>query len=49
MTKPLQTLSIAGWGKQFLNLKGNNPLAQQDNEQLLNPGIQLFTRLSFQL
>ena len=32
----------------LLNFKGNNPLAQQDNEQLLNPGIQLFTRFSFQ-
>lgn len=32
----------------LLDFKGRNPLAAQDNEVLVNPGIQLFTRLSIQ-
>lgn len=32
----------------LLDFKGSNPLAAQDNEALINPGIQLFTRLSIQ-
>lgn len=32
----------------LLDFKGQNPLAVQDNEILVNPGIQLFTRLTFQ-
>lgn len=32
----------------LLDFKGNNPLAAQDNEVLINPGIQLFTRLNIQ-
>ncbi|TLF45711.1 TonB-dependent receptor plug domain-containing protein [Maribacter aurantiacus] len=30
----------------LLDFKGSNPLALQDNEVLINPGIQLFTRLN---
>jgi outer membrane receptor for ferrienterochelin and colicins len=30
----------------LLDFTGNNPLALQDNEVLINPGIQLFTRLN---
>ncbi|MEO0527149.1 MAG: TonB-dependent receptor [Bacteroidota bacterium] len=32
----------------LLDFKGNNPLAAQDSEVLINPGIQLFARLNFQ-
>ncbi|WP_185782337.1 TonB-dependent receptor plug domain-containing protein [Croceivirga lutea] len=32
----------------LLNFKGSNPLASQDSEVLINPGIQLFTRLNIQ-
>ena len=32
----------------LLDFKGNNPLATQDNEVLLNPGIQLFTKINIQ-
>ncbi|MEM7484497.1 MAG: TonB-dependent receptor, partial [Bacteroidota bacterium] len=32
----------------LLDFKGNNPLAAQDSEVLINPGIQLFTRLNIQ-
>ncbi|WP_136465810.1 TonB-dependent receptor plug domain-containing protein [Flagellimonas onchidii] len=32
----------------LLNFKGNNPLATQDSEVLINPGIQLFTKLNIQ-
>ncbi|RDY59258.1 TonB-dependent receptor plug domain-containing protein [Flagellimonas nanhaiensis] len=32
----------------LLNFKGSNPLATQDSELLINPGIQLFMRLNFQ-
>lgn len=32
----------------LLNFQGNNPLAAQDNEQLINPGIQAFARLNIQ-
>ncbi|WP_088341468.1 TonB-dependent receptor plug domain-containing protein [Robiginitalea sediminis] len=33
----------------LLDFRGTNPLAAQDTEVFLNPGIQLFTRLSIQL
>lgn len=32
----------------LLDFKGNNPLAAQDSEVLINPGIQLFTKLNIQ-
>ena len=32
----------------LLNFRGSNPLAAQDNEQLINPGIQAFARLNIQ-
>ncbi len=32
----------------LLDFRGNNPLAAQDNELLVNPGIQLFTKLNIQ-
>ncbi|MCO5725146.1 TonB-dependent receptor plug domain-containing protein [Robiginitalea marina] len=32
----------------LLDFKGNNPLAAQDSELLVNPGIQLFARVSFE-
>ena len=32
----------------LLDFRGTNPLAAQDGELLVNPGIQLFARLSFQ-
>ncbi|UII74826.1 TonB-dependent receptor [Flagellimonas sp. HMM57] len=32
----------------LLDFKGTNPLAAQDSEVLINPGIQLFTRLNIQ-
>ncbi|MEC7265521.1 MAG: TonB-dependent receptor, partial [Bacteroidota bacterium] len=32
----------------LLDFKGSNPLATQDNEVLLNPGIQLFTKINIQ-
>ena len=32
----------------LLDFKGNNPLATQDNEVLINPGIQLFTKINIQ-
>ncbi|UJH66455.1 TonB-dependent receptor plug domain-containing protein [Allomuricauda sp. SCSIO 65647] len=32
----------------LLDFKGSNPLAAQDNEVLVNPGIQFFTRLNIQ-
>lgn len=32
----------------LLDFKGSNPLAAQDNELLVNPGIQFFTRLNIQ-
>ncbi|NYJ29163.1 TonB-dependent receptor plug domain-containing protein [Allomuricauda sp. ARW1Y1] len=32
----------------LLDFQGSNPLASQDNEQLINPGIQLFARLNIQ-
>lgn len=32
----------------LLDFKGQNPLATQDNEILVNPGIQFFTRLNIQ-
>ncbi|WP_222981512.1 TonB-dependent receptor plug domain-containing protein [Flagellimonas meishanensis] len=32
----------------LLDFQGSNPLATQDNEQLINPGIQLFARLNIQ-
>ncbi|MGX1931096.1 TonB-dependent receptor plug domain-containing protein [Flagellimonas sp. 2504JD4-2] len=32
----------------LLNFKGTNPLAAQDSEVLINPGIQLFTKLNIQ-
>lgn len=32
----------------LLDFRGSNPLAAQDGELLVNPGIQLFARLSFQ-
>ena len=32
----------------LLDFRGNNPLAAMDNEQLINPGIQFFTRLNIQ-
>ena len=32
----------------LLDFKGNNPLATQDNEVLLNPGIQLFTKINIE-
>ncbi|NQZ44805.1 MAG: TonB-dependent receptor [Flavobacteriaceae bacterium] len=31
----------------LLDFKGSNPLATQDNEQLINPGRQLFARFTF--
>ncbi len=32
----------------LLDFKGSNPLASQDNEVLINPGIQLFTKINIQ-
>nr|WP_299170219.1 TonB-dependent receptor [uncultured Allomuricauda sp.] len=32
----------------LLNFKGSNPLAAQDSQLLINPGIQLFTKLNIQ-
>ena len=32
----------------LLDFKGSNPLATQDNEQLINPGLQAFARLQIQ-
>jgi len=32
----------------LLNFQGSNPLAAQDNEQLINPGLQAFARLNIQ-
>lgn len=32
----------------ILDFKGSNPLASQDNEVLINPGIQLFTKINIQ-
>ena len=32
----------------LLDFRGSNPLAAQDNEQLINPGIQAFARLNIQ-
>lgn len=31
----------------ILNFKGSNPLASQDSEVLVNPGIQIFTKINF--
>jgi outer membrane receptor for ferrienterochelin and colicins len=32
----------------LLDFRGSNPLAAQDNEVLINPGIQLFGRVTIQ-
>ncbi len=43
-----QKYQLQAGANNLLNFKGNNPLATQDNEVFINPGIQVFARLNIQ-